>query len=105
MSVTRATVEIFGHRLGLRSDGDSGRLQELARYVDFKMREIADQSSSVDTVKIAVLTALNIADELYEERESDQDARHKRLEHQAERLVVRLEKVLEYGATRRGTIG
>jgi cell division protein ZapA len=95
MAVVRAHVEIFGQQLGLRADGDEGRLEELARYVDFQMRKIADQTSSVDTVKIAMLTALNIADELYQERETDQDARLKRLEHQAERLAVKLEKVLQ----------
>lgn len=95
MVVARAKVEVFGQQLGLRTDGDVGRLEELARYVDFQMRKIADQTSSVDTVKIAVLTALNIADELYQERETDQDDRTKRLEQQAERLVVKLEKVLQ----------
>jgi cell division protein ZapA (FtsZ GTPase activity inhibitor) len=58
------------------------------------MREVADRSSSVDTVKIAVLTALNIADELFLERETDQDVRQKRLEKQAERLVTKLEEAM-----------
>jgi len=75
MTTVRATVEIFGQRLGLRADGDSARLEELARFVDTRMREVAERSSSVDTVKIAVLTALNIADELFHERETDQDVR------------------------------
>ncbi len=97
MTTVRATVEIFGQRLGLRADGDEARVQEIARFVDFRMREVADRSSSVDTVKIAVLTALNIADELFQERESDQDARHKRLEEQAERLVIRLEEAMKSG--------
>jgi cell division protein ZapA len=99
MSTVRATVEIFGQRLGLRADGDEERLQEIARFVDFRMREVADRSSSVDTVKIAVLTALNIADELFQERETDQDARQKRLEKQAERLVLKLEEGMMPGRT------
>ena len=94
MATVRATVEIFGQRLGLRADGDATRLQEIARFVDSRMREVADRSSSVDTVKIAVLTALNIADELFLERETDQDVRQKRLEKQAERLVLKLEQVM-----------
>lgn len=94
MATVRATVEIFGQRLGLRADGDAARLQEIARFVDTRMREVADRSSSVDTVKIAVLTALNIADELFQERETDQDVRQKRLEKQAERLVLKLEQVM-----------
>jgi cell division protein ZapA len=103
MTTVRATVEIFGQRLGLRADGDATRLEELARFVDSRMREVADRSSSVDTVKIAVLTALNIADELFQERESDQDTRHKRLEEQAERLVSKLEEAMKSGEAREQT--
>lgn len=97
MATVRATVEIFGQRLGVRADGDPSRLQELASFVDDRMREVADRSSSVDTVKIAVLTALNIADELFQERESDQDARHKQMEKKAERLVHTIEEAMKYG--------
>jgi cell division protein ZapA len=97
MATVRATVEIFGQRLGLRADGDEARVQEIARFVDFRMREVADRSSSVDTVKIAVLTALNIADELFQERESDQDTRQKRLEKQAKRLVTKIEEAMKPG--------
>jgi cell division protein ZapA len=101
MTSVRATVEIFGTRLGLRADGDAARLEELARFVDTRMREVADRSSSVDTVKIAVLTALNIADELFHERETDQDARQERLEEQAERLVSRIEEAMKPGEARK----
>jgi cell division protein ZapA len=101
MATVRATVEIFGTRLGLRSDGDAERLEELARFVDSRMREVADRSSSVDTVKIAVLTALNIADELFQERETDQDARQERLEEQAERLVTKIEEAMKPGEARK----
>ena len=99
MATVRATVEIFGQRLGVRADGDPSRLQELASFVDYRMREVADRSSSVDTVKIAVLTALNIADELFQERESDQDARHKQMEKKAERLVQKIEEAMKNGET------
>jgi cell division protein ZapA len=95
MTTVRATVEIFGQRLGLRADGDVARLEELARFVDNRMHEVADKSSSVDTVKIAVLTALNIADELFQERETDQDARQERIEEQAVRLVSKLEEAMK----------
>ena len=97
MTTVRATVEIFGQRLGLRADGDEARVQEIAQFVDHRMREVADRSSSVDTVKIAVLTALNIADELFQERETDQDTRQKRLEKQAERLVTKIEEAMKPG--------
>ena len=100
MADTRVSVEIFGQRLGLRADGSGERLDDLARFVDLRMREVADRSSSVDTVKIAVLTALNIADELFTERETDQDDRHRKLERRAERLAEKLEDVVSGGGTR-----
>ncbi len=97
MATVRATVEVFGQSLGLRGENDTSRLQELARFVDRRMREVADRTSSVDTVKIAVLTALNIADELYRERETDLDVRQQDLEKQAQGLLLKLEEVLQTG--------
>jgi cell division protein ZapA len=91
---SRATVEIFGQKLGLKAEGEAERLHELARFVDGRMREVADRTSSVDTVKVAVLTALNIADELFQEREKDQDARQRELDTQAQGLVAKLEQAL-----------
>ena len=104
MATVRATVEVFGQTLGLRADGDLARLQELARFVDARMREMADHTVSVDTVKIAVLTALNIADELFRERETDQDDRQRQLEQQAERLLAKLEGAMRSGGTPGGNV-
>jgi cell division protein ZapA len=103
MATVRATVEVFGQRLGLRADGDAEQLQELARFVDQRMREVADRTSSVDTVRIAILTALNIADELFKERETDQNDRQRKLEEQAERLVLKLEEALSAGETQQAS--
>lgn len=57
-------VEIFGAVYSVRGRDDSEYLQELAALVDRTMREVAAQVTTVDTVKIAILAALNIADEL-----------------------------------------
>jgi cell division protein ZapA len=57
-------VDIFGATYHVRGDDDSSHLQRLAALVDHKMREVAGQSSSVDRAKVAILAALNIADEL-----------------------------------------
>ncbi|MDQ3472486.1 MAG: cell division protein ZapA, partial [Acidobacteriota bacterium] len=48
----------------LRSKTDKTRIQEIARIVDERMRQISSQITTHDVVKIAVLTALNIADEM-----------------------------------------
>jgi cell division protein ZapA len=59
-------VEIFGTVYHVRGNDDEKHLQELAAAVDRKMREIADQTATVETVKIAILAALNLADELFQ---------------------------------------
>lgn len=67
-------VEIFGAVYPVRGRDDREYLQGLARRVDRTMREIAGQVSTVDTTKIAILAALNLADELsrcLERREPD----------------------------------
>ncbi|MCB1033696.1 MAG: cell division protein ZapA [Acidobacteria bacterium] len=62
---TTTAVEIFGSVYYVRgSDNDGDSLRELASVVDSKMREVAAQVATVDTAKLAVLTALNLADEL-----------------------------------------
>ena len=56
-------VEIFGQSYNLRGEGATAYLQELATYVDRRMREVAEATATVDSLKVAILAALNIADE------------------------------------------
>ncbi|MCD6375461.1 MAG: cell division protein ZapA [Caldisericaceae bacterium] len=61
-------VNIFGSEYTLVSDNDENYVREIAQYIDQKMREIDKTQSIKSTVKIAILAALNIADELFQER-------------------------------------
>lgn len=63
-------VEIFGQTYRLRAEEDPEYVEKLAAYVDEKMREMSRQTSAVDTLKVAVLAALNIADERHRVRET-----------------------------------
>jgi cell division protein ZapA len=66
MSETRVVhVELHGQRYPIRSGLDPQYVAELAAYVDEKMRLAAKESPAGDTLKIAVLAALNIADEFF----------------------------------------
>jgi cell division protein ZapA len=56
-------VEIYDQTYHLRGS-DPEYIGELAEYVDTKMRLIAQQAATVDSLRVAVLAALNIADEL-----------------------------------------
>ena len=57
-------VEIYDHTYHLRGS-DPEYIAQLASYVDTKMRLIGQQASTVDSLRLAVLAALNIADELH----------------------------------------
>ena len=57
-------VEIFDQAYNLRGS-DANYIMKLADYVDAKMRAVAKQTQTVDTVRLAVLAALNIADEYH----------------------------------------
>jgi cell division protein ZapA len=63
-STSTVAVDIFGATYHVRGEDDPSHLQQLAALVDHKMREVAGRSSSVDRAKVAILAALNIADEL-----------------------------------------
>ena len=56
-------VTIFGRTYHLRGDGQSDHLARIAERVDRTMREIAEKTGTADTLKVAILAALNIADE------------------------------------------
>src|SRR5882672_2794759 len=56
-------VEIYGQSYNLRGEGETGYIQDLASYVDRKMREVSEATATVDSLKVAILAALNIADE------------------------------------------
>jgi len=68
-------VEIYNQIYNIRSDGDSEYVTQLAEFVDRRMREISSGTLTVDSLKVAILAALHVADELH---------RLKRLHEQAD---------------------
>ena len=68
-------VEIFGQFYNLRGS-DAEYFQQLADYVDAKMRAVSQNGATVDTIRIAVLAALNIADEMHTMRRQQEALAH-----------------------------
>ncbi|MEJ7622971.1 MAG: cell division protein ZapA [Pyrinomonadaceae bacterium] len=66
MSEQTIRVEIYNQTYSIRSDGDNAYIQDLADYVDTKMRDISQGTMTVDSLKVAILAALHIADEYYQ---------------------------------------
>jgi cell division protein ZapA len=92
-SASSTSVEIFGQTYNVRGDGDPDYLMELARFVDSRMREVAGQVATVDPMKIAILAALNIADEFSRYRKQREDAAGIWVER-TEEISDRLSKVI-----------
>ena len=87
------SVEIFGQTYNVRGEGDPNYLAELARFVDTRMREVAAEVATVDPVKIAILAALNISDDLYQAGKGRKDDPTNAVAR-AERLIRKLDDAL-----------
>jgi cell division protein ZapA len=68
------TVEIAGQRYPIRSAYDERYVAELSAYVDQKMRAAAEAAPASDMLGLAVLVALNIADEFFRARNQQSEA-------------------------------
>src|SRR5437660_11968262 len=87
-------VEIFDQAYNLRGS-DPEYILKLAEYVDGKMRAVAQATSTVDTARLAVLAALNIADEYHIlKRQHDGNGKTEYLKR-AHRLSNLLDEVLD----------
>ena len=80
-------VDIHGHRYAIRSELDPSYISELAAFVDEKMRLAANEVQSGESMKVAILAALNIADELFTSRIESGEARWIAKTADIERLV------------------
>ncbi|MBI3950787.1 MAG: cell division protein ZapA [Acidobacteria bacterium] len=70
MSETHSTqsvkVEIYNQSYNIRGNGDPEYIIQLADFVDRRMRDVAAATLTVDSLKVAILAALHIADELHQ---------------------------------------
>ena len=62
-------IKVLGQTYTVRTDSDENHIQEVARYVNEKIEEILRKTKSVSSLNVAILTALNIADDLLKEKE------------------------------------
>jgi cell division protein ZapA len=87
-------IQIYDQSYNVNADGNEEYLTELAAYVDGKMRSIAESTHMVDSLKVAVLAALNIADETFSMRKRQQEIEGP-LRQRVENCVSMVEKALE----------
>ena len=87
------TVEIAGQRYPIRSGLDERYVAELAAYVDQKMRAAVNSAPESDMLGLAILVALNIADDAFRARQQ-QSSVHGELNERALQLEQLLDAVL-----------
>jgi cell division protein ZapA len=93
MPSTTTPVEIFGEVYHVRGNDEDGYLQNLAGLVDRKMREVA-QHVKGDPARIAILAALNLADELFQ-IQSRQEGERVEIREKVTALTEELTQALE----------
>ncbi len=92
-SAAPVRVEIYDQVYNLRGT-DADYILKLAEFVDTKMRSVAEQTSTVDSLRLAVLAALNIADE-YHLLKKKYEALAAEYRQKAGKLAGALDEVLE----------
>ena len=98
-SNTSVRVEIFDQPYNLRGS-DAEYIIKLADYVDGKMRAVAEQTSTVDTARLAVLAALNIADEYHMMKRTGRDGNAPDYNATSIAAIKRAREVLSKRSTR-----
>ena len=71
------TVQIAGVKYALKTEEDDRWVKQVAAFVDGKIREVQKHTRTVDTQAVAVLSALQIAEELFNERRETGELRKK----------------------------
>ncbi|HEY6904506.1 MAG TPA: cell division protein ZapA [Candidatus Acidoferrales bacterium] len=88
-------IDIYDQSYNVSTDQNEEYLRELAAYVDGKMREVAEATRIVDSLKVSVLASLNIADELFTARARQQEIDGP-LRARVQKCVALVEQALEH---------
>jgi cell division protein ZapA len=87
-------IQIYGKTYSLKSSSSEVDAEEVAAYVDSKMKELANASSKTSTLDLAILAALNIAQELLELK-NHAGEKDEAEEKKIRQLVAALDKELQ----------
>lgn len=85
------TVTIMGRNYTLRAEEDPQYVRMIAAYVDDKIQEIAQVSPRMSTTRLAILAAINIADELHKLEQSRGNTHAPQTEAAVERMLGKIE--------------
>lgn len=82
----RFSIQILGQEISVLSDSGDEHVTEIVDYINKKAEEIGGSSGNMTNVNIAILVALNIADEYFQARKIEEELRNQ-LEIRSERLI------------------
>ena len=88
--VRRVTIDILGHHYAIKTDGDEHYVKRIADYVNAKTREIMEGSQTVSTVDLFIKVAVNIADELLQER-ATRETLYRSVEEETRKLIYQID--------------
>jgi cell division protein ZapA len=63
-------IKVFGQTYSVKTDAEEDHIHAVAKYVNDKIEEITKKTRTVSSLNVAILTALNIADDLLREKET-----------------------------------
>jgi cell division protein ZapA len=87
------SVHIHGHEYRIRSTEGDEFVREVALYVDEVMHRISSRMTSGTAAQVAVLAALNIAEELFRERRNGEAVPSRQIDDRLRALLQRLEEI------------
>ncbi len=87
-------VVIYDQEYFMRGDLNQEYIEKLATYLDTKMRSIAERTRTVDTVRVAMLAALNVADE-YHQMKAKYEMATQNVDHRFDEYEAELDKLLK----------
>jgi cell division protein ZapA len=83
-------IKVFGQTYTVKTDEEEEYIRRVAQHVNEKMEEVLRKTRSVSTLNVAILTALNIADDLLRERDK-REALVKEVQVKSKNLVEQIE--------------
>ncbi len=84
------SVEVYGYTFNVKSDLNRKQVQEIAEYVDAKMKDLAEKLKVSSTSRLAVMAAINIAEEFYRIK-SEQNELSEAIEKKSAKLIQLVE--------------
>lgn len=90
----QAGVEVFGYSFNVKSEQDSEQIQAIAEFVDSKMKELAANVKVASTSRLAIMVALNIAEDYFRLKSEHGDL-NEAIDKKSARLIRLVEECMD----------